>query len=822
MNSNNNVGHGNLSNKFFTLKLLVFQWLILAVICLLPFAITSKLYGQPAVVTIQEIVYLPNGQPARGSLSMRLNAFCVAPPSSSFIYGGVVNTVQLSSTGMLTVQLVPNSSCNPATSYFVTYNLTDSRGNAQPHASETWYIPDSPSTNTIRAVRTGTLPTAPLTMSISALIGMTIGDVLYGNAFGGVSRLGGNATVNRKFLSSVGNGTTPTAPSWQPIITGTPQAGCLQTPDGYSVTSTGTPCGAGGGGGGDSAVNSAGVINSAYGSLSSSYPTLGGYSGSGNFTGSLAFGDGTGKRFTFGYNNGGVFAPSLHLFDKGAINWPTGVTYTELVATSLPNGTLIYCQDCTETIPCAGGGSGAIARVLGGVKNCASGGNGTGGGTGGTGDPSVSFNSNFSANTNWTVLAADHGFGTCDIIDAVYTYSGTVRTGVEYNSYSCNTSTYDISIGWSSDIAGKLNLIKIGGTGTYAAAKTGSTWTVTGATHNLGTCELNYSTLVTSGGSLVKMKPQAFSCNTSTYDVTVTWNGTSTTGRLLLAKTVGLGYYGGSVPSGATWTITNSTHALGTCDLIPQIYTVSGSVSTITEPNSISCDSSTNTFTVNWTSAKAGRVALTKAYAGISSDSYQLLIEKNVSGGYAGLNGSGKIANTQVTKVLSLADLIDVTTVLGTGTKILRASGTFIPGNALTTDSSGNVIDSGTVPGGSGGGGGGGGGTGTPETLGLGLTRANGPLEVNTATVPTFLYFSASLDFPSISANSYADLTISVSGALTNATIIPGWPSNISSGITPYMFVSSTGVVTIRLRNNTGSPIDPADSNYAGRIILSF
>jgi hypothetical protein len=36
------------------------------------------------------------------------------------------------------------------------------------------------------------------------------------------------------------------------------------------------------------------------------------------------------------------------------------------------------------------------------------------------------------------------------------------------------------------------------------------------------------------------------------------------------------------------------------------------------------------------------------------------------------------------------------------------------------------------------------------------------------------------------------------------------------------MFVSSTGVVTVRLRNNTGSPIDPADSNYAGRIILSF
>ena len=780
---------------------------------ILLFASVGGTLAQPSLVTVTETIYLPDGTKARGSVSIRMNATCVAPPASSFVYGGQINTIALVN-GVFTATLVPNESCNPQTGYYASYNLVNARGAASPRADETWYVSSSPSTTTIQAVRVGTLPTPPLTLSISALIGASLGDVFYGNSLGGVSRLAGNTTTNRQFLSSIGNGSITSLPTWQPLISGTPQSGCLQTPDGYSITSTGAPCGAGGG---DSAVNSAGVINSGYGSVSGSYPVLGGYSGTGNYTGSLAFGNGTGKYFSFGYNNGGVFTPSIYLYDYGALNWATGVTYTELVTASLPNGTLIYCRDCTETIPCAGGGSGAIARVLSGVKNCASG--TSGGGTGGSGDPTVTFNSNFSANTLWTVLAADHGFGTCDMIDAAYTYSGTVRTFVEYDSYSCNSTTFDVSVGWSSNVAGKLDLIKVGGSGTYAVDKTASTWTVTGATHNLGTCDLNYSALVTSGGSLIKTRPQSFACNTSTYDVTVTW-GSSIAGRLLLAKTVGLGSYGGAVSSGTTWSITNATHALGTCDLIPHAYTTSGSVSTMAEPDSFTCDSSTNTVTVSWTTAKAGRIALTKAYAGVSTDSYQLLIEKNVSGGYAGLNSSSKIANSQIAEVMGLVDLTDITNVLGNGTKIIKASGSFTPGNALVTDSSGNIVDSGTTPGG-GGGGGGGVVTGT-ETLGLGLTRANGPLEVNTATVPTFIFFSASLDFPSISANSYADLTISVPGALANATIIPGWPSTIDTGLVGYMFTSTTGTVTVRLRNLTGSPINPADSNYAGRVILSF
>ena len=465
MNSNNNVGHGNLSNKFFTLKLLVFQWLILAVICLLPFAITSKLYGQPAVVTIQEIVYLPNGQPARGSLSMRLNAFCVAPPSSSFIYGGVVNTVQLSSTGMLTVQLVPNSSCNPATSYFVTYNLTDSRGNAQPHASETWYIPDSPSTNTIRAVRTGTLPTAPLTMSISAVIGMTIGDVLYGNSFGGVSRLGGNATVNRKFLSSVGNGTTPTAPSWQPIITGTPQAGCLQTPDGYSVTSTGTPCGAGGGGGGDSAVNSAGVINSAYGSLSGSYPTLGGYSGSGTDNGSLTWGDNSGRRFVFGANIASTFTPRFSFYDTGSMTFEQGIVFSSLNLTgSTANGTVLYCTDCTQTTTCSSGGDGAFAFRIDDAWQCS------------LATTSVStYSASISSGTTWSVAGSTHNLGTCNLSISAFIVSGSTQTRVEPGSVACDTSSKDVTLTFSVATAGTIVLIREGGMGGGSGGSEGTT-----------------------------------------------------------------------------------------------------------------------------------------------------------------------------------------------------------------------------------------------------------------------------------------------------------------------------------------------------------
>ena len=105
----------NLTDKFFMVRLAVCCLLWLAAACLLPGLVVSALYGQPGTVTIVETVYLPNGQTARGSISLRMNAACISPPDSSFVYGGTVNTVKLTSAGVFTVTLVPNDSCSPQT-----------------------------------------------------------------------------------------------------------------------------------------------------------------------------------------------------------------------------------------------------------------------------------------------------------------------------------------------------------------------------------------------------------------------------------------------------------------------------------------------------------------------------------------------------------------------------------------------------------------------------------------------------------------------------------------------------------------------------------
>jgi hypothetical protein len=74
---------------------------------------------------------------------------------------------------------------------------------------------------------------------------------------------------------------------------------------------------------------------------------------------------------------------------------------------------------------------------------------------------------------------------------------------------------------------------------------------------------------------------------------------------------------------------------------------------------------------------------------------------------------------------------------------------------------------------------------------------------------------SASLNFPSISAVSQADLTITVTGAAVNDEVMLGLPAAPTAGIVFNAFVSATDTVTIRASNITASPIDPAAATYS-------
>ena len=484
----------NLTDKFFMVRLAVCCLLWLAAACLLPGLVVSALYGQPGTVTIIETVYLPNGQTARGSISLRMNAACISPPGSNFVYGGTVNTVRLTSAGVFTVTLVPNDSCSPQTGYFATYNLTDARGNVQPHANETWYVSSSPSTTTIQAVRTGTIPNAPLTLSIAQLIGASLGDVFYGNANGSVSRLPGNITTTKMYLRQTGNGSVTSVPVWSPIIEGAANPGdCLNTPDGHTITSAGAPCGTG-----------------------------------------------------------------------------------------------------------SGGSSGSS-----------------------TGDPTVAYSTSFAASINWSILGTSHGFSTCDLVPATYSSSGSTLSLIEEKSMTCTQATYNVDVAWDNPQSGRLALLKVGGTGSYAISRTGTTWNISGTTHGLGSCDLSWATYDVSGLVYTRAKPDNFSCNTSTYDVTITWN-TSHSGRVALIKTTAsLGSYVSS-SSGSSWTVTNAEHGLNGCEIVPMIYTVSGGVATMTEPNSYTCGLSDYTVTVSWSGSTTGRLVLIKALGNTGARSMTL------------------------------------------------------------------------------------------------------------------------------------------------------------------------------------------------------
>jgi hypothetical protein len=71
------------------------------------------------------------------------------------------------------------------------------------------------------------------------------------------------------------------------------------------------------------------------------------------------------------------------------------------------------------------------------------------------------------------------------------------------------------------------------------------------------------------------------------------------------------------------------------------------------------------------------------------------------------------------------------------------------------------------------------------------------------------------LNFPSIPANSTAELTVTVTGAqLGDQCKAEPTTSGIESGLMVYAYVSSTDIVTIRLANITTSVIDPVSRDY--------
>lgn len=74
---------------------------------------------------------------------------------------------------------------------------------------------------------------------------------------------------------------------------------------------------------------------------------------------------------------------------------------------------------------------------------------------------------------------------------------------------------------------------------------------------------------------------------------------------------------------------------------------------------------------------------------------------------------------------------------------------------------------------------------------------------------------SASLNFPSITNATQADLTITVPGAAIGDEVVMALPAAPAAGIVFNAFVSAANTVTIRASNISGSPVNPDAATYS-------
>jgi len=83
-----------------------------------------------------------------------------------------------------------------------------------------------------------------------------------------------------------------------------------------------------------------------------------------------------------------------------------------------------------------------------------------------------------------------------------------------------------------------------------------------------------------------------------------------------------------------------------------------------------------------------------------------------------------------------------------------------------------------------------------------------------------WLTATATLDFGSISANTEAELTMTVTGATTGKAVVLGPPSSWESDLTATGFVSAADTVTIRVHNSRGTSVDPASSTWRATVLI--
>ena len=195
------------------------------------------------------------------------------------------------------------------------------------------------------------------------------------------------------------------------------------------------------------------------------------------------------------------------------------------------------------------------------------------------------------------------------------------------------------------------------------------TWTLPGSTHQLGTCDVQVSTMKTATTTWEEIEWERQTCETAAgatqYDIVVTW-ATPQSGRMLVLK-------GGGGPSGGGGSgEANTASNIG-----------AGGIGIFKQKTGV-------TLELKNLNAASNRISVTNDAANNEVDVD--VVQSNLS--LASIGGS--LGATQI----AVADKT------GNGPKIATSSGALVSGNCVRIDATGNFVDHGAACGGGGGGGG--------------------------------------------------------------------------------------------------------------------
>lgn len=80
---------------------------------------------------------------------------------------------------------------------------------------------------------------------------------------------------------------------------------------------------------------------------------------------------------------------------------------------------------------------------------------------------------------------------------------------------------------------------------------------------------------------------------------------------------------------------------------------------------------------------------------------------------------------------------------------------------------------------------------------------------------------STGLNFGPINAGATAELTLTVTGAVTGQPVALSSASSVEAGLIWCGYVSAANTVTVRMYNTTGAPIDPVASTWTALVFTS-